>query len=163
MTGVKGRWTDAPGPPCQVGVDYIIGLELLNRTSHAHTHRRIRSRTMSPVLPCTRATVQRVAFRTTQCKRFASSEAVAMDAGATMPAMAPSPAAHTAHAGKSVSEQMSRLLYPNSYARPVLPRAFVGQKKVRTKEIDEKWKSTMQKARVRPGQSMYMLGFVFHV
>ncbi|KAH9876003.1 hypothetical protein IAQ61_003468 [Plenodomus lingam] len=113
---------------------------------------------MSSTLPCTRTTLQRLALRTRPCKRFASTEAVAAVADTSVPA----PHVPRPHAPsrpdkdtKNVVDRMSMALYPEAYAKKILPRAFRHPTRFSKgwKKIDGKWEGAMGKGGVKRNQS----------
>jgi hypothetical protein len=117
---------------------------------------------MSAAIPCTRTAVQRVAFRAVQCKRYASTETVAV--GTTAPPPAPiAPAKRerrTLPAEKKldVSQRLHRALYPEQYREGYKPRldkkTMDVRRKETTKPISEKWAPVMKQKSVEKRLSM---------
>jgi hypothetical protein len=122
---------------------------------------------MSAAIPCTRATVQRVAFRAVQCKRYASTETVAI--GTTAPPPAPiAPAKPAKRESRTlpekkldVSQRLHRALYPEQYREGYKPRldkkTMDVRRKETTKPISEKWAPVMKQKSVEKKLSMLVL------
>ncbi|KAF2125556.1 hypothetical protein P153DRAFT_299929 [Dothidotthia symphoricarpi CBS 119687] len=95
---------------------------------------------MSAAIPCTRATASRVAFRTARCKRFSSTETVAVTAS-------PEPAIMSRPAEKEgrplrFTEKVHKALYPQFYSgKRAVPkedtRFWASKRPIRTKLSEE--------------------------
>ncbi|KAH6882332.1 translation protein SH3-like domain-containing protein [Alternaria rosae] len=106
---------------------------------------------MSAVIPCTRATAQRVAFRAVRCRRFASTETVAVDAAPTTPILPARREQRLSTREPDLSQRLHRALYPHLYGedgqftRGELVRM---KRRKQKKPIDSKWQSVMKQKSV---------------
>ena len=106
---------------------------------------------MSAVIPCTRATAQRVAFRAVRCRRFASTETVAADAAPTTPILPARREQRLSTQEPDLSQRLHRALYPRLYGED---GQFTGGELVRMKRrkqkkpIDSKWQPVMKQKSV---------------
>jgi hypothetical protein len=101
---------------------------------------------MSAAIPCTRASAQRLAFRSIRSKRFASTETLAIDpAEPILPAK-------TSTWKPDLSQRLHKALYPEWYGEDGEPlseklRASARRPQPR-KPIDAKWQTVMQQKTV---------------
>ncbi|KAF1941174.1 hypothetical protein EJ02DRAFT_348346 [Clathrospora elynae] len=108
---------------------------------------------MSAAIACTRATAQRVASRAIRCKRFASTETVAVDEAPAASIL--SGTRERLARGPDLSERLHRALYPQHYgdggeaigAVRAIPR------RAAKKPIDSKWEPVMKANSVNKGLS----------
>ena len=115
---------------------------------------------MSAAIPCTRAVAQRVAFRTVRCKRFASTEAVAVDAAPATP-LPLAKREQRLSPREDLSQRLHKALYPEFYGENGQPINGVTKAHTRrkqpTKPIDAKWQPVMKQKSVHHGLSMYII------
>jgi len=111
---------------------------------------------MSAAIPCTRAVAQRVAFRTVRCKRFASTEAVAVDAAPATP-LPLAKREQRLSPREDLSQRLHKALYPEFYGENGQPINGVTKAHTRrkqpTKPIDAKWQPVMKQKSVHHGLS----------
>lgn len=106
---------------------------------------------MSAVIPCTRATAQRVTFQAVRCRRFASTETVAVDAAPTTPILPARREQRLSTREPDLSQRLHRALYPHLYGedgqftRGELVRM---KRRKQKKPIDSKWQSVMKQKSV---------------
>lgn len=111
---------------------------------------------MSAAIPCTRATAQRIALRTIRCKRFASTETVAVDAAPTTAPLPPAKREQRLPSREDLSQRLHRALYPEYYGengQPINGPLRGYRRKQPTKPISSKWEAVMKQKNVNHGLS----------
>jgi large subunit ribosomal protein L19 len=113
---------------------------------------------MSAAIPCTRASAQRLAIR---CKRFASTEALAVEpAELILPAK-------TSTWKPDLSQRLHRALYPGAYNENGEPKLEALRDPIRRKQtkkpIDARWQTVMRQKSVNRTLSMSTLAALTHI
>lgn len=107
---------------------------------------------MSAAIPCTRATAQRLAFRSIRCKRYASTETVAVDAAPATPLPPAKREPPPPPPREDLSQRLHRALYPEYYGedgRPIDGASRVHtRRKQPSKPISAKWEAVMKQKTV---------------
>lgn len=114
---------------------------------------------MSTTLSCTRASIPRFTIKVTRCRRFTSTEAVAV-VPAQPPIISTQPYKHN---GEPLGAKVHRQLYPHLYiGEDGTENSGQGIQRVRPrtmerKRISDKWRPTMKQAGVQPNISTYTI------
>ncbi|CAN9082724.1 unnamed protein product [Alternaria alternata] len=106
---------------------------------------------MSAAIPCTRAAAQRVAFRAIRCKRFASTDAVAVDATPKTPILPAKREQRLSTRKPDLSQQLHRALYPTLYGEDGQFKdgeLVTIKRRKQKKPIDSKWQPVMKEKSV---------------
>jgi large subunit ribosomal protein L19 len=109
---------------------------------------------MSTALSCTRASIPRAAIKVTRCRRFASTEAVAVET-----VHVPIISTQRPKRNEPLGVEMHRLLYPGHYEeksgywKPRKSVERVRRPAVESKRISAKWWPVMKEKGVQPNLS----------
>jgi hypothetical protein len=121
-----------------------------SRQPHPHTP-------MSAAIPCTRASVQRLAIRSVRCKRFASTETVALEpAEPILPAKVEQRSTWKPDLSQRLHKALNPDLYRNGEPKLESLRTSIRRKQPK-KPIDARWQPVMQQKTVNRALSMSTL------